>query len=73
MTAMSPKAAHTSSTVNKKQHPNTLRNVSWSLERFPKREKIQSKFLLWKMKKCLPKEKKISSRHESHRLILRKK
>lgn len=57
VTAMSPKAAHTSSTVNKKQHPNTLRNVSWSLERFPKREKTQSKFPLWKMKKCLPKEK----------------
>lgn len=56
VTAMSPKAAHTSSTVNKKQHPNTLRNVSWSLERFPKR-KLKVNFLFGKWRNAYLRKK----------------
>lgn len=50
-------AIHTNTQQSIKKNIPRLKNVIWSLESFPKREKVQSKFPLWKMKKLLPTKK----------------
>lgn len=50
-------AIHTKTWQSIKRNIPRLKNVIWSLQSFPKREKVQSKFSLWKMKKPLPRKK----------------
>lgn len=57
-------------TISKKGHSHRLKKTTRCLESFPKREKVQSECLLWKMNNRLPRKK--MSRWEPHKLLLRK-